>query len=213
LQPLQSSPGIAVQETIIPCPPEALGQHMLEDPPEEPDDWLGQGVPVTRVAVLILQAHLLPIVVQDVLFPQHAPVKVAGQIGERLFTLAHVFALGNPFFGQLVREGEALFLESGQEFAPEHPGQRLAVEQIMPGPGLPLMAVEAAAGHHEMHMGMEGESPGMSVQHPHQSRATCLMAFWTSPRSMTRGWHLAGTGSKGGWPPGKMSSGWRCVAQ
>ena len=161
-----------MQKAVIPCPPEAFGQYMLKNSPEESDDRLGQGLPVARGAVLVLEADLLLIVVQDVLLPQHAPVKVAGQIGERLFTPAHVLALGDPIPGQRVGESESLLFESGQEPAPEHLGQRLAVEQIMPGPGLPLMTVETATGHHEMHMGMEGQPPGMGVQHAHQPQFT-----------------------------------------
>jgi len=129
-----------VQEPVFPHPSQPLGQDVLQNPPEEPARRFGQGLPAPGLTVLVAEGDLLTVVIHDVLLPEHTTIQVAGQIGQRLVATADLLALGDPVPGNRCRQGKALLAHPGEEFGAKHGGQGPAVEQVSPGPGVPVMA-------------------------------------------------------------------------
>src|SRR5680860_303616 len=150
-----------MQEPVCPHPSQPLGQDVLQNPPEEPARRFGQGLPAPGLTVLVAEGDLLTVVIHDVLLPEYAAIEVTGQIGQRLVATADLLALGDPVSRNRFRQGKALLAHPGKEFGAKHGGQGPAVEQVSPGPGVPVMARQPAPGDHDVDMGVESQAPGV----------------------------------------------------
>jgi len=157
-----------VQKTVFPHPSQPLWQDVLQDSPEESIRRFRQGLPTLGLAVPVAEGHLFAIVGHDIRLPQHPAIEVTGQISQRVISAPDLLTLGDPVLGNGVRQGKALLAHSVEELGAEHPGQSPAIEQVLSGPALPARSGQPAAGDHDVDMGVEGQAPGVGVQHPHQ---------------------------------------------
>lgn len=90
---------VGVQETVVPCPAEALGQDVLQDQTQEVCTRQRAYLQFTALAIAVAKADLAVLTGQDVGFPKHPAIEVAAEINERLLAVADTFAIGYPFLG------------------------------------------------------------------------------------------------------------------
>ena len=89
LEQLHQLLGQAVQQPVIPHSPEAPGQHMLEQQPEELPAWHGLDHLLSLVG-LDSKGNLPIFVRKDIFFWQDVTIQIAAKIGEGFFPLSSV---------------------------------------------------------------------------------------------------------------------------
>lgn len=75
---------VGMQKAEIARPPEAFGQHMLQDQPQEMRTGDGALFHRSGLGVAITEAHLAVVAGDDVLLGDAAPVQITAQVDERL---------------------------------------------------------------------------------------------------------------------------------
>lgn len=84
---------VGVQEAVVPCPAEALGQHVLQDQAQEVSTRQRADLHFTALAVAVAKADLAIRAGKDVAFPNDPAIEVAAEINERLLAVADTFAI------------------------------------------------------------------------------------------------------------------------
>ena len=168
MQQLDQTFAVGVQKAEVAGAPEALGQDMLEQQPQEGSAGEGAGFGAAGFAVAIAEGDLAVVAGEDVFLLEDAAVPIAAQIDQGLFARADVLAVDDPLVGLALGQGQPGLGDSGEHLGPEHLGQRFVVEQIaLAGLGAPppLFGVEGGGGHDHMHVGVVVQAAGMGVQH------------------------------------------------
>ncbi len=97
---------VGVEEAEIARAPQALGQDMAQQQPQELCARERSGLHPPALAVLVAVGHLTVIAREDVLLADHAAVEIAGEIDQGLVAGADVLAIDHPFFGMTRWQGE-----------------------------------------------------------------------------------------------------------
>ena len=128
----QSDQALAVgmQEAEVARPPETFRQHVLQHQPQELRTGNGPPFQLPRPGVAIAERHLSVLAGEDILLPDHAPVKVAPQIDQRFLAAADEFAIYHPCLGIPAGQRQPGGLDTRQQLRPEHAGQGPLIEQI-----------------------------------------------------------------------------------
>ena len=121
---------IGMQEAEVARPPKTFRQHMLQHQPQKLRAGYGSPFHLPRLGVAITERHVTVVAGDDILLPDHAPVKVTPQIDERLLAAADEFAIHHPCLGITAWERQSGGLDASKQLRPEHSGQGLVVEQI-----------------------------------------------------------------------------------
>lgn len=110
--------------------------------------------------------------VQDIFFPDDAPVQVAAKIDQCLLAVACVLAVNHPLLRAIMGNRQLLFDQGPEQFSPENLGQCFVAEEIFPGFFLPQpgFQVDACSGHDHMDMGMIVQGSGMGAEDGDESR-------------------------------------------
>jgi hypothetical protein len=87
-----------MEKAIDPHAPEALGEHMAQQQPEEFSTRNPQKNGVTLV-VLAAKGHLTFVIRENVFFWQDTAIQITPQVDQRRFPCAHGFAIHHPFAG------------------------------------------------------------------------------------------------------------------
>ncbi len=166
-----------MQKAVVARPPEALGQHVLQDQVQEGRAAYGAHHALAGLAVPIAETHLAVLAGEDVLFLNHAPIQIAAQIDQGLLAVAHALAVDHPLRRHAGRRFQAGLFERGQHLGAKHLGQGTVVEQVAVaalaaaslGPPAPSLGIQRRRRHGQMDMGVVVESPGVGVQHRHRA--------------------------------------------
>jgi hypothetical protein len=111
-----------MEETIVTDPPKATGQDMLEKQPEELAPGEGADLALSLV-VPIAETDQAIAVGDNVLFWEQTSIEIASQIGQRLFTATHLFAMNKPFIRQFFLAVEARQSHGLKPFGSKHTRQ------------------------------------------------------------------------------------------
>jgi len=159
-----------VQKPEVAGAPEALGQDMLEQQPEEGGAGERSRFAAASFAVAVAKGDLAVVAGEDVLFLEHAPVQIAAQIDQSLFPGADVLAVHDPLPGMGPRQGHSGLGKSCKQLGSVHLRQCLVVEQIaLAGLGAPqfFVGVDGGGRHHTMDVGVIVQAAGMGMEHRH----------------------------------------------
>jgi len=86
-----------MQKAEVAGPPEALGQDVLQDQPEESGAAHRAHRHLAGLAVAVTKADLALVTGQDVLLLNDASIKIAAEIDQSLLASADAFAVDDPF--------------------------------------------------------------------------------------------------------------------
>ena len=102
----------------------------------------------------------------NILLADDAPVQITAKIDKGLLAVTRVLAINHPLFGATRRNRQLVFDQVLEEFRPEHRGQSLVAEEIIPGFLFPqpCFAVDACCRHDHMDVGMKVQGSGMGVE-------------------------------------------------
>ena len=84
---------VGMQKAVVPRPPEALGQDVLQDQAQEVGTGQRAHLRLAALAVAVAKADLAVRARQDVAFPDHPAIEVATEIDQRLLAVADTFAI------------------------------------------------------------------------------------------------------------------------
>jgi len=163
---------VGVEEAEVAGPPQALGQDVLDDEPEEVGPGKGALFELAGSGVSPAVAHLGVVEGEDVLLADDAAVEIAAQVDQGGLAGADALAVDDPLPGMVLGQAQGGGLEAGEHPGAEDLGESLVGEEVgSPGLALALGAPELALGvdggsrHDEMDVGVEGEFAGVGVQH------------------------------------------------
>jgi len=163
---------VRMQEAVVPRPPKALGQDMLQDQVQEVGAGQRADLGFSALAVAVAEADLAAAVViagEEVGLADHTAIEVTPQIDQRLLAVADALAVDHPFPRQRPGRMEAGLRERRQQLGAKHLGERLVAEEIAGlRPPAPASCIQARAGHDQMHMRMQVEPARVGVQHRHR---------------------------------------------
>lgn len=163
---------VRMQEAVVPRPPEALGQDVLQQQVEELGTGQRADLALPALAVAVAEADLAAAVViasEEVGLADHAAIEVTTQINEGLLAVADTLAVDHPFPRQRLGRMEASLRERRQQLGAKHLRERLVAEEIA-ALRAPASAprIQARAGHDQMHVWMQVEPARVGVQHRHR---------------------------------------------
>lgn len=157
-----------MEEAKVPHPPEAAGQHVLEQQPEKLSARQGADLAFSLV-VLIAEANHAFTVGDDLFLGQHAAIEVAAQKDQRLLAPPHLLAVNHPLIGQGLLAVQTCQGHGLKPLGPEHtreigyPEEGLLLLLFLSP--LHAMRVDSTGWHNQMHMGMIIEIALMGMQH------------------------------------------------
>lgn len=161
-----------MQKAEVARAPEALGQDMSENQPEELGAGQCSGAHLSGFAVLITKSHLTVPAGNNVLLLDDAFIKIAPKINQRLVAAADRLDVDDPFFGVTGRQYQFFLCHRLEQFGAKDFGQRLVIEQVAGwvlaaalGAPQAFVRIDGCRGHHQMHMRVVIEATGMGMQH------------------------------------------------
>ena len=161
---------VGVQEAEVARTPEAFGQHMLEDEPQEAGAGDGSELELLGLAVQITKGHLAVLAGDDISLLEHPFIEIAPQIDQRLLAGADGLYIHDPGLGVACGQLESLLADGLEQLGPKDLGQGLVVEQIA---GLALAAsFPAALGPPALLFTLDGARGALELlvvftKHPH----------------------------------------------
>jgi len=164
-----------MQKAEVARSPEALGQDVLQDQPQEGCAAYRAHRHLPGLAVAVAKADLILVTGQDVLLLNDAPIEIATEIDQGLFTVADAFAIDDPFLRVTGGQFQAFPAECRQQLGAKHLGQGAVVEQIamtfaaLLGPPAPSLWIQRRGGHRQMQVRVVIEAARMGVQHAHRA--------------------------------------------
>ncbi len=123
----------SMEKTIGPCPAQSSWQHIVQKQGEKGLGRDGSGPIFPAFGMAVAERDHAVLAVEDILFPDDAPVQVTAQIDKGLLAVAHVLAVNHPLFGAIGGNRQLVFDQGLEEFCPEHLGHGLVAEEIFPG--------------------------------------------------------------------------------
>jgi len=145
---------------------------MKHEQVEEVLAFNGPGPDFSAFGMAIAESdHAVP-ALDNVLFPDDAPVQVAAKIYKGLFAVACILAVNHPLGGAIMGNRQVFFDQGLEQFRPEHLGEGFVAEEIFTGFFLPQpgFQVDTCSGHNHMDVGMVIQGSGMGVEDGGKSR-------------------------------------------
>jgi len=119
-----------MEKAVAPGPAKALWQHMKHEQIDKifPGDC--PGPILTGFGVKIPEGDMAVFALQDILFPDNAPVQISAKIYDCLIAVADVFAVNNPLFRAIFGHAQTVVNNGLQDLCPEDYRQGLMAEEI-----------------------------------------------------------------------------------
>ena len=108
---------VGMQEPEIAGAAQTLGQHVLEQQPQEIGAGEGAGLPPAGLGVPVAEGHLVVLAGEDILLLQHAPIPVAAEIDQGLLPRADGLAVHDPADGMHTGSGSPAVVRASSSLA------------------------------------------------------------------------------------------------
>ncbi len=119
-----------MEETVTPGSAKALWQHIEHEQIEKIFPGDGPGSVLAGFGMEIPEGAPAVFAVQDILFPDDAPVQISAKINDSLVAVADIFAVNNPLFRTIFRHPQIIVNNGLHELCPEDLCQGLVAEEI-----------------------------------------------------------------------------------
>jgi len=119
-----------MEKTVTPGPAKALWQHMEHEQIEKIFPGDGPASVLPGFGMEIPEGDYAVFALQDILFPDDAPVQISAKINDCLVAVADVFAVNNPLFRAIFGHAQTVVNNELQDLCPEDLCQGLVAEEI-----------------------------------------------------------------------------------
>ena len=158
--------GIAVQQTKVSDTPESFGQDMEQQAPEELSasealDYL------LACVVFDSKADDSLVVAKNILFRDHATIKVATEIDQCLISSTNCLAVNHPFLWQCILGLQAKRLDPCKDFGTKDLGEVKSREEVVLCLIAPMasLLIDHSSGHNHVHMRVIFKLSVVGMQH------------------------------------------------
>ena len=108
-----------MKKPVRPGPAKALRQHMEHEQIEKIFSGDGPASILPGFGMEIPEGDHAVFALQDILFPDDAPVEISAKINECLIAVADVFAINDPLFRAISGHAQTVVNNGLQDFCPE----------------------------------------------------------------------------------------------
>ena len=105
LHKLEPQLGFAMQEAVVAHTPQACGQNVLQDAPQEIANWQLAISGLFDAGINVSEANDSSFCIKacEIFFANDAAIQIARQVLQRRLAVANIAAVDNPFFGHADR--------------------------------------------------------------------------------------------------------------
>ena len=119
-----------MEKTVTPGPAETLRQHMEHEQIEKIFPGDGPASILPGFGMEIPEGDHAVFALQNILFPDDAPVEISTKINDCLVAVADVFAVNDPLFRAILGHAQTVVNNGLEDFCPEDLCQSLVAEEI-----------------------------------------------------------------------------------
>ena len=160
-----------MKKAVIPYPPEASGEDVLQQQPQKVFPLQGAVACPAAIALDIAEGDLPIPAAQDVLLGNDAAIKVTRQVLQGRQAPPDMSAVDHPLTGCAGRDVQSRRVDRRQKTCAKDLGQVFGVKQILPFDLSPLSpaGIDTTAGHDDMQVRVIIKPPALGMQYRRHS--------------------------------------------